>query len=105
LSQPQPNNRCPYSYVEYATITCATTDNEARLKRYPDEVLIRNSDATNAAYVKFDEASSTADGYIVPAGTRERFWLKCRSIHAVCSAGTPKLFIIAFAYRDVRIRD
>jgi hypothetical protein len=84
-------------------LTCATTDGSVALVRYPDEIRIYNSDSTNAAYIKFDQASSTTDGYPIPAATERRFYMKARRIHGICSAGTPKLFILALAYRDERI--
>jgi hypothetical protein len=103
VSERQPGERLPYNYSDYKTLTCGTTDGNVALVRYPDEIRIYNSDSTNAAYVKFDQASSTTDGYPIPAATERRFYFKARRIHSICSAGTPKLFIFALAYRDERI--
>jgi hypothetical protein len=103
VSQREPGERKPYAYSEHKTLTCGTTDKSVALVRYPDEVRIYNSDSTNTAYVKFDQATSATDGYPIPAQTERRFFLRTRTIHGICSAGTPKLFILALAYRDERI--
>jgi hypothetical protein len=103
VSERQPGERIPYNYSEYKTLTCATTDGKVDLVRYPDEIRVFNSDSTNTAYIKFDQASSTSDGYPIPAASERKFYFKARRIHGICSAGTPKLFILALAYRDERI--
>jgi hypothetical protein len=101
--EPAPARR-GYKYKEHATLTCGTTDGHVDLKRLPDRIHITNSDATNTAFVKFDEASNITDGYPIGATREVIFDVQAKSIHGICSAGTPKLYILALAYKEERVK-
>lgn len=101
--EPAPARR-GYRYKDHKTLTCGTTSTSVDLVRRSDRIHIYNSDASNAAYIKFDEAASTTDGYPIPAASERIFNVQAKSIHGICSAGTPKLYILALAYKEERVK-
>jgi hypothetical protein len=96
--------RQPYKYAERKALTCSTTDQSIELDRLPDQIIITNRDSTNIAYIAFDEVSNTTSGFPILPEKTEKFYLQCRTIHAIASDGTPTIHVLALAYRDVRIR-
>jgi hypothetical protein len=99
----QPGTRQPYNYAEHGYVTASTTNQFYTFKRYPDQIILYNTDPTDNIYVKFGEAAETTSGYIIPAGTERRFYLKISKLGIIASAGTPKLLIVGLAYRDERV--
>jgi hypothetical protein len=96
--------RQPYKYVEQKALTCSTSDKFIELDRYPDQIILTNIDSSNNIYVAFDQVATTTSGFPILTEKTEKFYLRCRTIHAIASAGTPGLRILALAFRDERIR-
>jgi len=103
MSEQAPVEIAPYNYADYYNLTSSTSNQFIDLKRYPDELLLVNEDATNIVFVKFDQASSTTSGIPIRANSSERIRFRCRRIGAIASAGTPKLHVLALSYLDNRI--
>jgi hypothetical protein len=103
MSEQAPIEKAPYNYADYYNLTSSTSNQFIDLKRYPDELLLVNEDATNIVFVKFDQASSATSGIPILASKSERIKLRCRRIGVICSAGSPKLHVLAMSYLDNRI--
>jgi hypothetical protein len=103
VSQQTPILIFPYNYADYYNATASTSNQFIDLKRYPDELLLVNEDATNIVFVKFDQASSATSGIPILASKSEKIKLRCRRIGVIASSGTPKLHVLALSYLDNRI--
>ena len=92
-----------YNYVECKSSALSTSNSFIELSRYPDELILVNTDSSIIIYVNFDKAAASTNSLPIRPNSAQRIKLRCRRVGAVSASGTPTLFVCALAYRDERI--